>query len=175
MFYKQWVAVIWLNSVAIHSRVSSNITRGSKTKEKKMSMQRCPVLLFPIITAIDERQKALVITNLLETAVVTTMPEQYRTGMMHWKEQTTTMMSYIIQLLCFIEKKQKYFMFLFFFFFFFSFLSFCWTFKSLLVLNCEGRNLFWRNLKYLQKKKKKWTHKKFLCSSNSVCFMSNNY
>jgi len=52
-------------------------------KEKKNKHAKMPGATLPVITAIDERQKALVITNLLETAVVTTMPEQYRIGMMH--------------------------------------------------------------------------------------------
>lgn len=42
-----------------------------------------PGAALPVITAIDERQKAVIITNLLETAVVITMPEQYKIGMMH--------------------------------------------------------------------------------------------
>jgi len=59
---------------------------------------KTPSAALPVITDIDKRQKALVITNLLETAVFTMMPELYRIGMMYGKEQTTTMMSFNIQL-----------------------------------------------------------------------------
>ncbi len=45
--------------MAIHSRVSSNITRSGKTIEGKNKRAETPGAALPVITAIDERQKAL--------------------------------------------------------------------------------------------------------------------